>query len=31
MRDNIDLGKRRILEDESEILIDSDLTNLGAY
>ena len=30
MRDQIDLGKRRILEDESEILIDSDLTNLGA-
>ena len=30
MRDNIDLGKRRILEDESEVLIDSDLTNLGA-
>ena len=30
MRDNIDLGKSRILEDESEVLIDSDLTNLGA-
>lgn len=30
MRDNIDLGKTRILKDESEVLIDSDLTNLGA-
>ena len=30
MRDNTDLGKSRILEDESEVLIDSDLTNLGA-
>ena len=30
MRDNIDLGKTLILKDESEVLIDSDLTNLGA-
>ena len=30
MRDNIDLGKTRILKDESEVLNDSDLTNLGA-
>ena len=30
MRDNIDLGKTRLLKDESEVLIDSDLTNLGA-
>ena len=30
MRDNIDLGKTRILKDESEVLIDSYLTNLGA-
>ena len=30
MRGNIDLGKTRILKDDSEVLIDSDLTNLGA-